>query len=60
MPTTVLFDMGGVLLHLKWDRLCASLAKRSTRDSDVVRTETANGPIVSSVYEGRTQPIRVL
>ena len=56
MPTTVLFDMGGVLLHLKWDRLCASLAKRSTRDSDVVRTETANGPIVSASMRGELSP----
>ena len=32
------------------------LAKRSTRDSDVVRTETANGPIVSASMRGDLSP----
>ena len=56
MPAMVLFDMGGVLLHLKWDRLCASLAEHSARDPSTVRAETANGPIVLASMRGELSP----
>jgi len=51
---TVIFDLGGVLVNLDWDKVCAKLQQHSNADD--VRTEVINGPIVRSAMEGYLNP----
>ena len=47
---TVIFDLGGVLVNLDWDKVCSDLRDHS--DSLDIRSEVVNGPIVRSAMEG--------
>ena len=57
MPNTIIFDMGGVLVDLLWDKLCSSLEVLSACEPETVRAETANGPIVMASMRGETGPV---
>ena len=52
MANTILFDLGGVLVHLDWDGVCRRLVKLSGREDEFVRREVINGPIVRSSMKG--------
>lgn len=54
MPKTVIFDLGGVLVNLDWDLVCARLQEHSALPD--VRPEVANGPIVMSAMLGQLTP----
>ena len=56
MATTIIFDLGGVLVHLDWEKVCAPLAKLSDRSSGYVRREVINGPLVQSAMRGELDP----
>ena len=56
MGKTIIFDLGGVLVHLHWDGLCGRLAELSDCDAEEVRREVMNGPIVESAMRGLLQP----
>ena len=56
MSKTILFDLGGVLVHLDWDQVCAPLAEFSVHSSDYVRAQVVNGPIVRSSMKGLIAP----
>ncbi len=49
---TIIFDLGGVLVHLDWDRVCGALETLSTRGAGAVRAEVVNGSIVSESMKG--------
>ena len=49
---TIIFDLGGVLVHLDWDQVCGALETLSTRGAGAVRAELVNGPIVSESMRG--------
>lgn len=53
MAKTVIFDLGGVLVHLDWDKVCGRLQELSGLAADKVRHEVINGPIVRSSMLGR-------
>jgi HAD superfamily hydrolase (TIGR01509 family) len=50
---TILFDLGGVLVHLDWDNVCAPLAELSDKTDAAVRQEVVNGPIVRQAMTGQ-------
>lgn len=50
MAKTVIFDLGGVLVNLDWDSVCARLRQHSNLAD--VRPEIVNGPIVMSAMLG--------
>ena len=54
MAKTVIFDMGGVLVNLEWDSMCARLQARSGLAD--VRPEVVNGPIAMSAMLGQLTP----
>ena len=54
MGMTVIFDLGGVLVNLDWDKVCADLRHHS--NSGDVRSEVVNGPIVRSAMGGYLNP----
>ena len=54
MATTIIFDLGGVLVDLDWESVCARLQEHS--DVADVRPEVVNGPIVMSAMLGRLNP----
>ena len=56
MAKTILFDFGGVLVHLNWEKVCAPLAELSDRSSGYVRREVINGPLVQSAMRGELDP----
>jgi putative hydrolase of the HAD superfamily len=56
MAPTIIFDMGGVLVSLDWDKACAPLARLSDLTYDEVMKEVQNGPIVESSMLGRLTP----
>ncbi|MCH8298526.1 MAG: HAD family phosphatase [Chloroflexi bacterium] len=56
MAKTIIFDLGGVLVHLDWDKVCAPLARLSDLSYDAVLAEVANGPIVRSSMLGSLGP----
>ena len=56
MAKTIIFDLGGVLLHLDWDKVCAPLAELSDQSYDAVMKEVQNGPIVEASMLGRLTP----
>ena len=49
----IIFDLGGVLVNLDWDKACTPLTDLSDRSSDFVMSEIENGPIVESSMLGR-------
>ena len=53
---TIIFDLGGVLVHLDWDKVCAPLARLSDLSYGAVRKEVLNGPIVESSMLGDLTP----
>ena len=53
---TIIFDLGGVLVHLDWDKVCAPLTSLSDMSYDAVRKEVENGPIVHSSMLGALNP----
>ena len=56
MAATVIFDLGGVLVNLDWDKVCAPLASLSDLSYEAVRKEVQNGPIVQSSMLGHLTP----
>ncbi len=56
MATTIIFDLGGVLAHLDWDKVCAPLADLSDQSYDAVMKEVRNGPIVEASMLGHLTP----
>lgn len=56
MAKTIIFDLGGVLVHLDWDKVCAPFARLSDLGYDSVLEEVANGPIVRSSMLGSLGP----
>ena len=54
MAKTVIFDMGGVLINLEWDSMCARLQARSGLAD--VGPEVVNGPIAMSAMLGQLTP----
>ena len=53
MAQTVIFDLGGVLLDLNWDRVCTPLAELSNKRAADVRREVSEGPLVRLLMLGR-------
>jgi putative hydrolase of the HAD superfamily len=53
MAKIIIFDMGGVLVHLNWDAVLAPLTKLSSKGADAVRRELVNGPTVKDCMLGR-------
>ena len=56
MIETIIFDLGGVLVHLDWDRVFAPLEQRSKHSAEFVRSEILNGPIVVDSMKGSIGP----
>ena len=56
MAKTIIFDIGGVLVNLDWDKVCARLQQHSGLAAGDVRREVINGPIVSSAMRGLPTP----
>jgi putative hydrolase of the HAD superfamily len=56
MAKTIIFDLGGVLLHLDWDKVCSPLARLSGQPYDAVMKEVQNGPILEASMLGRLTP----
>ena len=56
MAKTIIFDMGGVLVHLDWEQVCAPLAGLSAKNAASVRREVVNGPIVKTAMTGQVGP----
>ena len=52
----IIFDLGGVLVHLDWDQVCGALETLSTLGTGAVRAEVVNGPIVSDSMRGNIGP----
>jgi len=53
MAKTIIFDLGGVLVHLDWDGVCGRFVELSGRADEFVRREVMNGPIVTSSMMGQ-------
>ena len=56
MAKTIIFDLGGVLVHLDWDKVCAPLAELADQPYDTGMKEVQNGPIVEASMLGRLTP----
>ncbi|MCH2511729.1 MAG: hypothetical protein DSY79_03650 [Chloroflexi bacterium] len=56
MAKTIIFDLGGVLVHLDWVKVCASLTGLSDQSYDAVMKEVQNGPIVEASMLGHLAP----
>ncbi|SVA18890.1 uncharacterized protein METZ01_LOCUS71744 [marine metagenome] len=56
MVPTIIFDLGGVLVNLDWDKVCTSLTALSDRPYDNVMKEVQNGPIVEASMLGHLTP----
>jgi len=56
MTATIIFDLGGVLVHLDWDKVCTPLAELSVHSYNEVLKEVQNGAIVQSSMMGRLSP----
>ena len=56
MAKTIIFDLGGVLVHLDWDKVCAPLTRLSGQTYNAVMAEVQNGPIVESSMLGHLTP----
>ena len=53
MAKTVIFDLGGMLVHLDWDGVCSRFVELSGLGEEYVRREVINGPVVRSSMIGR-------
>ena len=56
MAKTIIFDLGGVLVHLDWDKVCAPLARLSDQSYAAVMKEVRNGPVVEASMLGSLTP----
>ena len=56
MVKTIIFDLGGVLVHLDWDAVCGPLQRLSEHGAEFVRSEILNGPIVLESMKGAIGP----
>ena len=56
MIETIIFDLGGVLVHLEWDKVVAPLEQLSEHGAGFVRSEILNGPIVLESMKGAIGP----
>ena len=56
MAKTIIFDLGGVLVNLDWDKVCAPLTDLSSQTYDAVMAEIQNGPIVELSMLGHLTP----
>ena len=56
MAKTIIFDLGGVLVHLDWDKVCAPLTRLSDQSYGAVMKEVQNGPIVEASMLGQLTP----
>lgn len=60
MAATIIFDLGGVLIDLDWDKVCSPLSQLSDQSLDAVSAiskEVRNGPIVESSMLGHLTPV---
>ncbi|MBO20384.1 MAG: hypothetical protein CL732_07590 [Chloroflexi bacterium] len=56
MAKTILFDIGGVLVHLDWEKVCGPLSELSDLSPGAVDAEVKNGPIVEESMLGHLTP----
>ena len=56
MVPTIIFDLGGVIVNLDWNKVCTSLTALSDRPYDDVMKEVQNGPIVEASMLGHLTP----
>jgi putative hydrolase of the HAD superfamily len=56
MIETIIFDLGGVLVNLEWDKTCAPLGQMSEHSHEFVLKEILNGPIVLESMRGAITP----
>ncbi|MCH7736916.1 MAG: HAD family phosphatase [Chloroflexi bacterium] len=56
MAKIIIFDLGGVLVNLDWDKVCAALTRLSDQSYDAVMKEVRNGPVVESSMLGHLTP----
>ncbi len=56
MVPIIIFDIGGVLIDLDWDKVCTSLTALSDRSYDSIMKEVQNGPIVEASMLGLLTP----
>ncbi len=56
MAKTIIFDIGGVLVHLDWDAVLAPMTRLSSKGAAAVRQEVVNGPTVKQSMLGRISP----
>ena len=53
MAKIIIFDLGGVLVHLDWDAVLTPLIRLSSKGEAQVRREVVNGPTVKESMLGR-------
>ena len=53
MAKTLIFDLGGVLVDLNWDRVCAPLVELSNKKAGDVLREVSEGPQVRLLMLGQ-------
>ena len=56
MVPIIIFDIGGVLAYLDWDKVCTSFTAISDRSYDSIMKEVQNGPIVEASMSGLLTP----
>lgn len=56
MAKIIIFDIGGVLVHLDWDAVLTPMTKLSSKGAAAVRREVVNGPTVKESMLGRINP----
>jgi len=57
MTKTIIFDLGGVLVHLDLEGVCSSLAQLSNRGTRYIRDEIINGPSLKLSMRGLIGPV---
>lgn len=53
MAKIIIFDLGGVLVHLNWEAVLTPMTKLSSKGASVVRRELVNGPTVKQSMLGQ-------
>ena len=56
MAPIIIFDLGGVLVGLDWDKACTTFTHLADKRYDFVIAENENGPIVESSMLGDLTP----
>lgn len=56
MTKIIIFDIGGVLVHLDWDAVLTPMTKLSSKGAAAVRQEVVNGPTVKLSMLGDIGP----